>query len=31
MNKDLLENIKQVRELNTTPNILTIAIEELSE
>ena len=31
MNKDLLEKIKQVRELNTTPNILTIAIEELSE
>ena len=31
MNKDLLEKIKQVRELNTTPNILTIAIEELAE
>ena len=31
MNKDLLEKIKQVRELNTTSNILTIAIEELSE
>ena len=31
MNKELLEKIKQVRELNTTPNILTIAIEELSE
>ena len=31
MDKDLLEKIKQVRELNTTPNILTIAIEELSE
>ena len=31
MNNDLLEKIKQVRELNTTPNILTIAIEELSE
>ena len=31
MNKDLLEKIKQVRELNTTPNILTISIEELAE
>ena len=31
MNKDLLEKIKQVRELNTTTNILTIAIEELAE
>ena len=31
MNKDLLEKIKQVRELNTTPNILTITIEELAE
>ena len=31
MNKDLLEKIKRVRELNTTSNILTIAIEELSE
>ena len=31
MDKDLLEKIKQVRELNTTPNILTIAIEELAE
>ena len=31
MNKDLLEKFKQVRELNTTSNILTIAIEELSE
>lgn len=31
MNKDLLEKIKQLRELNTTSNILTIAIEELSE
>ena len=31
MNKDLLEKIKQVRELNTTSNILTIAIEELAE
>lgn len=31
MNKDLLEKIKQVSELNTTPNILTIAIEELAE
>ena len=31
MNKDLLEKIKQVSELNTTPNILTISIEELAE
>ena len=31
MDKDLLEKIKQVRELNTTPNILTISIEELAE
>ena len=31
MNKDLLEKIKQVRELNTTQNILTISIEELAE
>ena len=31
MNKDLLEKIKQVRELNTTPNIFTISIEELAE
>ena len=31
MNKDLLEKIKQVRELNTTQNILTITIEELAE
>ena len=31
MNKDLLEKIKQVRELNTTPNILIISIEELAE
>ena len=31
MNKDLLEKIKQVSELNTTPNILTIAIEEIAE
>ena len=31
MNKDLLEKIKQVRVLNTTPNILTITIEELAE
>ena len=31
MNKELLEKIKQVRELNTTPNILIIAIEELAE
>ena len=31
MNKDLLEKIKQVSELNTTPIILTIAIEELAE
>ena len=31
MNKDLLEKIKQVRELNTAQNIFTIAIEELAE
>ena len=31
MNKDLSEKIKEVRNVNTTPNILTIAIEELSE
>lgn len=31
MNKDLLEKIKQVRELNTTQNIFTIAMEELAE
>ena len=31
MNKELLEKIKQVRELNTAQNIFTIAIEELAE
>ena len=31
MNKELSEKIKEVRNVNTTPNILTIAIEELSE
>ena len=31
MDKDLLEKIKQVRKINTTQNILTIAIEELAE
>lgn len=31
MNKELLEKISQVRELNTTQNILTISIEELAE
>ena len=31
MNKDLLEKIRQVIKINTTQNILTIAIEELSE
>ena len=31
MNKDLLEKIKQVREINTSQNIFTISIEELAE
>ena len=31
MDKDLLEKIKQVSKINTTQNILTISIEELSE
>ena len=31
MNKELLEKIKEVSKVNTTQNILTIAIEELSE
>ena len=31
MNKDLLEKIEQVRKVNTTQNILTIAMEELAE
>ena len=31
MNNDLLEKIKQVCRINTTQNILTISIEELSE
>ena len=31
MSKELLEKIKQVRELNTAQNIFTIAIEELAE
>ena len=31
MNKELLEKIEQVIKVNTTQNILTIAIEELSE
>ena len=31
MNKELLEKIKQLRELNTAQNIFTIAIEELAE
>ena len=31
MDKDLLEKIEQVIKVNTTQNILTIAIEELSE
>ena len=31
MNKDLLEKIKQVREINTAQNIFTIAMEELAE
>ena len=31
MNKELLEKIKQVREINTSQNIFTISIEELAE
>lgn len=31
MDKDLLEKIKQVCRINTSQNILTIAIEELAE
>ena len=31
MDKDLLEKIRQVSKINTTPNILTITIEELAE
>ena len=31
MNKDLAEKISQLIKINTTPNILTIAIEELAE
>ena len=31
MNKELLEKIEQVAKINTTQNILTITIEELSE
>ena len=31
MNKDLVKNISQLIKINTTQNILTIAIEELSE
>ena len=31
MNKDLLEKISQLIKINTTQNILTIAIEELAE
>ena len=31
MNKDLAEKISQLIKINTTQNILTIAIEELSE
>ena len=31
MNKDLAEKISQLIKINTTPNILTISIEELAE